>query len=151
MVSFPQAVKMFFSRSFDFQGRSSRSEYWWAQLFIVIVFVLLMAFAVSAYSREFEGVYESGIPINFEVQMSVLGLFLLVIIIPNIALSVRRFHDLNQTGWLVLAFWFGARIPMLGILVFLANIIVFIMRGSSGPNDYGDDPLNPHSDLGVFD
>ena len=151
MVSFPQAVKMFFIRSFDFSGRSSRSEYWWAQLFIILVIFVLAMIAGIFGGEDFYGFTQSSGSIVSDIIFAALGLFLLVIIIPNIALSVRRFHDLNQTGWLVLAFWFGARIPMLGFLVFFANIIVFCMHGSSGPNDYGDDPLNPSADLGIFD
>ena len=55
MVSFPDAVKMFFTRYVDFQGRSRRSEYWWVVLFNLIVSLVLvgLAFALG-------GNFESG-------------------------------------------------------------------------------------------
>lgn len=81
--------------------------------------------------------------------IGILGLAYLAIIIPNIALMVRRFHDLNQTGWLVLVFILLGIIPLVGMLASLAQIIWFAMPGTVGPNKYGADPKGGH-DVGVF-
>ena len=129
MVSFPDAVKMFFSGFTKFEGRSSRSEYWWVQLLNFIV-----AFVLS-----FVGTIIGG-----ESMTNILvGVYFLAIIIPMIALIIRRFHDLGQTGWLtILAF-----IP----IVSLGILIWFIFPGTNGPNKYGPDPLDPHNNMRVFD
>jgi uncharacterized membrane protein YhaH (DUF805 family) len=61
------------------------------------------------------------------------GLFSLVIIIPNLAVSVRRLHDTNHNGlWLLLGF-----IPLLGLLIL---IVWAIQDGTHGRNQYGHDP-----------
>ena len=41
MTSFPDAIKLFFRRCFDFRGRSTRAEYWWAILFLILVSLVL--------------------------------------------------------------------------------------------------------------
>ena len=63
-------------------------------------------------------------------------------VLPNIMLSIRRFHDLGQTGWLVLAFFVvGALLPPIAALVNIANFIWFALKGTDGPNPYGPDPI----------
>ena len=87
-------------------------------------------------------------PIGY-LLAGVLGLAYLAIIIPNIALMVRRFHDLNQTGWLVLVFILLSFIPLIGLLASIGLIVWFAMPGTAGPNKYGADPKGGH-DVGVF-
>jgi len=80
------------------------------------------------------------------VQLYVI-IFILANVLPNIMLSIRRFHDLNQTGWLFLLFVVVGQIPVIGILSGLANLIWFIMPGTNGPNKYGPDPLGMNTDV----
>jgi uncharacterized membrane protein YhaH (DUF805 family) len=139
MVSFSDAVKMFFSRYTDFQGRSRRSEYWWVALFNFIVFAVIggLAFALG-------GDFESGQmnPIGM-LLFGVLGLYGLGIVIPSIALYVRRLHDINQTGWIYLGIIVASMIPLIGLIASIASIVIACLPGTVGPNKYGDDPKNP--------
>ena len=139
MVSFPDAVKMFFSRYVDFQGRSRRSEYWWVVLFNAIVGGVLAGLAVAM-----GGNFETGemSPIGM-VLFGILGLYILAIIIPSIALYVRRLHDINQTGWIYLGLVVASMIPLIGLIASIASIVIACIPGTAGPNKYGPDPKNP--------
>ncbi len=148
MVDFVEAVKMFYSRAFDFNGRSSRSEYWWVQLFMTLALlasVIPLVFFVFGTGLEGSDEHFGPIAILF------LGVFLvvwLVHFVPSIALVVRRFHDLNQTGWLYLIFLILSFIPIIGLLVSIGMIVWFCFRGTDGPNQYGPDPLEYDFDRG---
>ncbi len=61
------------------------------------------------------------------------GIYSLLIILPNIALSVRRLHDTNRSGWWILL----VLIPIIGFLVLL---YFCVKNGTSGQNDFGYDP-----------
>jgi len=139
-----EAIQMFFARYTDFQGRSRRSEYWWVFL-AVMIFSVIGGFLVGLLGGLAGGQLN---PIGF-LLLAILGLANLAIIIPGIALMVRRFHDLDQTGWLVLVFLLLAFIPLVGLLASIGQIIWFAMPGTVGPNKYGADPKGGH-DVGVF-
>lgn len=144
-MGFGEAIRTFFQRYTDFQGRSRRSEYWWVVLAFVIFFGIGATLAVLL-----GGVAGGGDmnPIGM-LLVGILGLAYLAIIIPNFALMVRRFHDLNQTGWLVLVFILLSFVPLVGLLASLGQIVWFAMPGTVGPNKYGADPKGGH-DVGVF-
>ena len=104
MVSFPDAIKLGFNRYFDFRGRSTRAEFWWWALFELIAGT-------------------SGI---------LGGLFELAVLIPGLAVGVRRLHDTNRTGWWLLLVF----AVIIGCIVLL---VWFIKQGDAGPNKYGPD------------
>jgi len=145
MVGFGEAVKMFFRRYTDFQGRSSRSEYWWMGLFnfLVIMLCVILMVVLGGGFENLDAAMEGGgdMPPGALIPIGLMMLYFLVILIPGIALVVRRFHDLNQSGWLYLAFIVVGLIPLVGLLASLAMIIWFCMRGTVGPNKYGEDPV----------
>ena len=100
----------------QFSGRSSRREYW---TFVLVNFLLLACIAFSSPSIE-----------QFRISG---GICLLVLIIPSLAVGVRRLHDLNKSGgWMLLAF-----IPFLGGV---ALFVIMLLKGDSGANQYGDNP-----------
>lgn len=136
MVSFPDAVKMFFTRYVDFQGRSRRPEYWWVVLFNVIIVVVLGGLAMATGANFETG--EMG-PMG-GIFFGILGLYGLAIIIPSIALFVRRLHDINQTGWIYLGLVVASLIPFIGLLATIAQIVIACIPGTQGPNKYGADP-----------
>nr|WP_233343233.1 DUF805 domain-containing protein [Hyphomonas sp. Mor2] len=139
-----EAVQTFFARYTDFQGRSRRSEYWWVILAYFIVIII-----AGALLGVIGGLGSGNLnPIGY-LLAGILGLGYLAIIIPAIALTVRRFHDLNQTGWLVLVFVLLSVIPLIGLIASIGWLIWFAMPGTTGPNKYGPDPKGGH-DVGVF-
>ena len=93
----------------DFQGRSRRMEYWMFVLFQIILYTVLgiicsFIFAAGAppmgpegyTDREAATAMMSG---AFSGMFMVLGLVSLALIIPSIAVTVRRFHDQDKSGW----------------------------------------------------
>lgn len=140
MVSFPDAVKMFFSRYVDFQGRSRRSEYWWVALFNLIVVTVwaILFFMLGGMDMNSEQISPIGMAL-----MGVIMLYGLAVVIPSIALYVRRLHDINQTGWIYLGLMVASMIPLIGLIASIASIVIACIPGTVGPNKYGPDPKNP--------
>lgn len=139
-MGFGEAVRLFFNRYTDFQGRSRRAEYWWVVLAQSIFYVIAVAIYMSA-GGSFDP--NTGLPIFGGSSLIFSIPFILIwlgLLIPNIALNVRRFHDLGQTGWLVLVFTILGRIPIVTFVAGIVQLIWFIFPGTSGPNKYGPDP-----------
>ena len=108
-----------------FNGRARRKEYWMFTLFhtllvIACAFTLALLVATGPYS----------------LTLLVAIMFIAVIlahVVPSLAISVRRLHDLGQSGWFLLL----ALIPYIGSLI----IFVFsVIEGNKGTNKYGPDP-----------
>ncbi|ABI78132.1 conserved hypothetical protein [Hyphomonas neptunium ATCC 15444] len=131
---------MFFARYVDFQGRSRRSEYWWVALFnlIVIGVLVILLMALGGLNPD---TGEMG-PLGF-VFIGIMILYGLAIVIPSIALFVRRLHDINQTGWIYLGLVIAGFIPLINFVASIAQIVIACIPGTAGPNKYGPDPKNP--------
>ena len=126
-MGFQEAIKAFFSNYVKFDGRSSRSEYWWPALAMTLVnYVVILPFQLLV-SEGLGGVLSL--------------LFSLAIILPSIAVAIRRLHDTNKSGWWYLLVF----IPILG---WIALIVFFASKGTEGANRFGSDPLG--SDANVF-
>ena len=125
------AVKSFYKRYFDFETRSSRSEYWWVVFFQLIVYTVLFGIMIAGGIAS-EGSEEPG-PLFF-VGIIPIALFGLANFIPGIALTVRRFHDQDKSGWMYLL----VLIPYIGSVVIL---IFMLLKGTPGENRFGPDPL----------
>jgi len=123
-MGFVDAFKAFFSNYLKFDGRSSRSEFWWVVLALFIINILIGV--LSAVSETLGGILSL--------------VFGLGIIIPYIALAIRRFHDVDKSGWWALTLL----IPLVGLVIVL---IFFTQRGTVGSNQYGPDPLGGGSDV----
>ncbi|HEU0044580.1 DUF805 domain-containing protein [Sphingomonas sp.] len=123
----------------DFSGRSRRKEYWMFALGVVIVFTLtalLLGVVLGATSGGADpaGGLSGGALGGSLVVTGLLMLLGLAIFIPSLAVQVRRFHDQDRSGWMVLI----NLIPYLGGLV----VLVFMcLPGTVGENRYGLDPL----------
>lgn len=144
-----EAVRLFFKNYANFQGRARRSEYWW----VVLAFALVFGIGAALLFTIGGGMNSYGEP-SFNVigyaLAAILGIGYLAIIIPMIALVVRRFHDLNQTGWLYLGFIVLSLIPLVGLIASIGLLIWFCMPGTVGPNKYGEDPKGGVN-VGAFD
>jgi uncharacterized membrane protein YhaH (DUF805 family) len=130
----------------DFSGRSSRMEYWMFSLLLAIIaFVLVLIFALTAGFKGMlssDGSDPSAMFSGSIVIFSILSLiFVAAIIVPSIAVTVRRWHDMDKSGWMMLLFIVLGMIPVVGILASIANIVFMCLPGTSGPNKYGEDPV----------
>ena len=107
----------------EFSGRSRRKEYWMFVLGVVIAMVLLSIIeGILGLAGAVAGLYG---PLTLLVA--------LVLLVPGIAVQVRRFHDQERSGWLVL----------LNLIPFVGGLIVLVfmcLDGTRGPNRYGPDP-----------
>ncbi|HTQ70667.1 MAG TPA: DUF805 domain-containing protein [Acidocella sp.] len=100
-MTFGGAIRAGYANYFNFFGRASRSEYWWFQLWIVVLgFALVVPAAVAAASQP-----GSGARLLADVLALLVGLGLLGTLIPALALQVRRLHDSGHSGrWVLGAF-----------------------------------------------
>ena len=119
----------------DFKGRSRRREYWSWLLFVIIAMLVLMYLdTVLGLGGTATGYAEGG-SVGFSMTGGYLTLlFLAAMFIPSLAVAVRRVHDQDKTGWL--------------LLVPVYNLILMFMEGTRGPNRYGADPKG--TDAKVF-
>ncbi|HVN97837.1 MAG TPA: DUF805 domain-containing protein [Syntrophorhabdaceae bacterium] len=106
-------------------GRASRKEYWYFLLFSVIIWLILGL--IDALTGNFGLRLEAGTGI-LEVIWEV------VLIIPSWAVSVRRLHDTDHTGW-----WLAiGGVPIIGVIAL--NLVFMVKDGTPGWNQYGPDP-----------
>jgi len=84
-VGFTTAVRRFFTGYFDFTGRASRTEFWYAMLFYVLLLFVL------------------GL---LNLPDIVLSILMVVTLIPFFSVTTRRLHDTNRSGWYQLVSWF---------------------------------------------
>ena len=131
-----------YRRYAEFSGRSRRKEYWLFTLLLLIVYSIFGALILSAVPWGSIGhpPLPGALPFTPGPLLFVGGalfvIFALASFIPSIAVQVRRFHDQDRSGWLVL----------LGFIPYVGGLIVLVMmclEGTRGPNRYGDDPLDP--------
>lgn len=127
-ATFGQAVKRFFAKYSTFSGRASRSEFWWVALFEILlnaVFVVLLIVVLLTTGEQTEtGVRGTGPEI---VVLVIWGIVALALIIPHIAITVRRLHDGNFSGWLYLL----NLIPSVGsIIVLVLTLMPSNLEGS---------------------
>ena len=97
-----------------FTGRSRRSEFWYFVLFNVIISIILSIL---------------GLQIGFPL---IENLYSLAVLLPSLAVGVRRMHDINKSGWFYL-------IPFY-------NLYLCCLDGTVGENRYGRDPMRPEFD-----
>ncbi len=91
-MTFVEAIKTCFSKYADFNGRASRSEFWWW-----VLFVFLVSAAMSMISPMLSGLFSLGV------------------LLPNIAVGARRLHDTDRSGWLQLL----VIIPLIGWILMI--------------------------------
>ena len=118
-MNIQEAVTSVLSKYATFSGRASRSEYWWFALANIIV--QLLASVVDS------AILHSETP-------AVAGIVSLALLIPGLAVSARRLHDIGKSGWNLL--W--AFLPLIGIILL---IVWYCRKGDAGDNAYGSDPL----------
>lgn len=150
-MRFGEAIRVCLAKYIDFNGRARRAEYWW-----FVVFALLVGIATAIVDRVvapgYVAVHGRG-PVS---MVASLGLLL-----PSLAVSVRRLHDIDRTGWWIPIFYIAvillaffaigaaftghAATALIMLLIILALcvwlIVWFATKGTAGPNRFGPDPL----------
>ncbi|WP_428738609.1 DUF805 domain-containing protein [Sulfurimonas sp.] len=109
----------------DFTGRARRKEYWMFYLYYALV-IFALAFMAGFFSEINQ--------LISNIFAGVIVLFILGSMIPFWAITARRLHDINMSGW-----W-----QLLYLIPYLGGLIVFIfmlLPGNQGSNRFGDDPL----------
>jgi uncharacterized membrane protein YhaH (DUF805 family) len=118
-----------------FSGRASRSEFWYYVLFaqLIIPLILLALIAGAEVIAMLSGVGESTAVSSSQTFWELLyGLYTLGVLLPSVAVSVRRLHDIGASGWwLLIAF-----IPLAG----MALLAMYLIDSSPGPNRFGPNP-----------
>lgn len=138
----------------DFSGRASRSEFWWFQLFIMIVIYGAMTIDHLALGYTFE-----------DVATPLAVIMMLVVLVPTASVTARRLHDIGWTGWVQLPgfltysayldFWIpdfslsvtGITLMSIGMLVWIALLLTLIKDSQPKTNKYGPNPKSP--DMGT--
>lgn len=106
-----------------FSGRARRKEYW---IFVLINIVISIVLAMV------DGML--GLKVGGEQGAGLLGLiYSLAILLPSIAVGVRRLHDTGRSGWWMLI----AFVPFIGFIVLL---VFFVLDSQPGSNEYGPNP-----------
>ncbi|MFL2725729.1 MAG: DUF805 domain-containing protein [Gammaproteobacteria bacterium] len=124
-MNFSQAVSSFFARWKDFNGRSSRSEYWWATFFVILTSIFTNILTL------FLGLSPSIVAI---IVLLLIVIFSLFLTIASLALVVRRLHDTNKSGW-----WYLIIFTIIGVLPLL---YWYCKKGDEGENRFGSNPLD---------
>jgi uncharacterized membrane protein YhaH (DUF805 family) len=150
-IGFVDAVKRGFKKYATFQGCASRSEYWWWTLFTFVTYLVLglLTFAVGTATSRDGGRTPGALAIPLIILLVV---FFLGILLPTLALTVRRLHDAGYSGLLALLLL----LPYLGSLI----ILIFALLPSSrlgakynpipaGPSFHNTyPPQNPYTSQG---
>ncbi len=99
----------------QFSGRARRKEYWFFALFNFIVAIILGLIAVAIHTRVLSYLYS------------------LAVLIPSLAVAIRRLHDTGRNGWWILI----GLIPFVGDIILL---VLFCFDSEPGENKYGSNP-----------
>lgn len=135
----------------QFTGRSRRMEFWAFALFNILVYTVISIAAVfmGLSLGVFANIFESGLPTlamgsGMMLLFSIGALYWLAVLVPGLAVTVRRLHDRDMSGWWVLGFWLLGLWPLIGWLVSIAFTVILLLPGTPGFNKYGEDPKSLH-------
>ena len=117
-IGFGGAIASCFNNYAVFRGRAPRPEYWYWVLFQVLLGVPLAIIDGVAFGQ-YAGVF--------------LGLGALAMFLPNLAVTVRRLHDIDNSGWWILI----SMVPLVGGI---ALLVMACLPGTAGPNRFGENP-----------
>ncbi len=122
-MTFQQAIQSGFRNYVNFEGRASRSEYWYFVLFTFLVSMALNIVDLMLFHSS-----------TGSFHINALGaLFSLAVLLPSLGLAFRRLHDTERSAW-----WLLINLTIIGGLV---TLVFNCLPGTPGPNKYGPDPL----------
>ena len=122
-MTFQQAIQSGFRNYVNFEGRASRSEFWYFVLFTFLVSMALNIVDLMLFHSS-----------TGSFHINALGaLFSLAVLLPSLGLAFRRLHDTERSAW-----WLLINLTIIGGLV---TLVFNCLPGTPGPNKYGPDPL----------
>ncbi|MFO6463786.1 DUF805 domain-containing protein [Jannaschia sp. KMU-145] len=140
------------TKPFRWRGRAAPSEYWWFALALTIFWIVLIvavAWPLLMIAAEAEAAAAAGVPYDIAAMSQarvdavfagaatpILAVFTIWTSFASLAVTVRRLHDTGRSGWW---YWISL-VPMVGPIILL---ILMIIPGDSGRNDYGSPPGGP--------
>jgi uncharacterized membrane protein YhaH (DUF805 family) len=142
-MGFFEAVKTCLTKYVTFNGRARRSEFWWFFLFSALL-----------------GIIFSWVPV---VRQAVQ----LAILLPSLAVNIRRLHDLDRSGWFILLplpamivaaifgviglaeqsskpgrfFWMAGIFGLIAAVCYVVLLVWYCEKGTTGRNRFGEDPI----------
>jgi uncharacterized membrane protein YhaH (DUF805 family) len=114
---------MVWKRYAEFTGRSRRREYWLFTLYNIIIYMVLWIAGLVMLARSGSGM----------VFFAVAVIYGLAVLVPNLAVTVRRLHDTDKSGWWILV----ALVPAVGGIILL---VLLALDGTPGNNQFGPSP-----------
>lgn len=131
-MTFTEAVETCFQQYAVFRGRARRSEYWWWALFAFLVDLVVNALGGFQPVLVLLGQGRSGESPLWSVLAATVSL---VLLLPSLAVFVRRLHDTGRSGW----WWLIGLVPVVGWVVLL---VFLVQMGSPDSNQYGPSPAS---------
>lgn len=125
-LSIMESVKTVFLKAYDFKGRARRSELWqWRLMYCLLLLLTYFFYIWSEHSYD-----NTPLAISF---FKPLRLLVLLCIVPNIAVTVRRLHDIGKSGWYLL-------MPLLPVVGSIVLFVWTITDSQKGDNKWGPSP-----------
>lgn len=124
----------------EFTGRSRRKEYW---MFALMQWLVAAAVGLLVILLYLTTTTETQMMMVLTPVLILAGLFSLFCLVPGIAVTIRRLHDTDRSGWNLL--W--GLVPLVGGFILL---YFYVSDGDSGSNRFGPDPKGGDMDGGIF-
>ena len=145
-MNFITSIKTCFKKYIDFNGRASRSEFWYFTLLLVFGYFGLLI--IVNYWNDSNFFYELSDSLYNSINYLIYGMFYglpIICLIPFVSVTIRRIHDIGQSGFVILIFFVGFFIAFLlknELIVRIVFIIlgVFLTQKSAGKNQFGSVP-----------
>ena len=127
-MSFGEALKTCFKKYATFSGRARRSEFWWLGQVAEVMFDEEKMAALTAQADSFDS--------TFYLLMAIIGIIGLLLLLPSLAVAVRRLHDTGKSGWWLLAMI----IPIVNFVIAIILLIYYLKDSDRNPNKFGPSP-----------
>jgi len=145
-MNFISSIKTCFKKYINFNGRASRSEFWYFTLLLVFGYFGLLI--IVNYWNDSNLFYELSDSLYNSINYLIYGMFYglpIICLIPFVSVTIRRIHDIGQSGFVILIFFVGFFIAFLlksELIVRIVFIIlgVFLTQKSAGKNQFGPIP-----------
>jgi len=129
--SFFEAINSWFRKYFDFQGRASRSEWFYFQLFTYLLSFIFSTIDLYNLYGFIPGIEQIAHRVFYGMDSGLVFVVAIVLLIPSLSVTARRFHDFNASGW-----WILLILPLVFISdLLIAEITLFCICAIKGNND----------------